>query len=541
MKFLFIGPGYPGVKGTSHGSGIGTYLREITLGLIAKGHACHVIAWGDDMTDHRPEISDRKAVSSSMSNVYGLKSMVSSQDGIPVFLLKHSYWPLIERIMPDSRDVWNMRQLAKRLDAEYHYDWIEIQSEEGIGIGVQREFPDKTILRVHTTLRQMVEYKGAGRKTADHRPQTADQREENTTQWGDNSSRSKVYSLMSKVSSALQGRKLRYRLGRERRSFAIAKRIVTHSETHAEEIKRLYPGIVEPVVVWHGIGPSVDSEQCAVGKSRNDNVAPLCERMSNEDDAHQEGGNDEDNLGGLKRDSNMDRQDKQDKEEKFSFSETSCKSCISMLKFPLDFRCRSTGYNLSYLEDGIKDNHRSQIGATSTSIPTFLIVGTPDRRKGFDRIRPVLEAYAAKFGPCRVVIVAGGASKETTDLRPQTSDQIVIEWKSGLSNDELASEYDSATLFLHLARYESFGIPLIEAASHGLPVVSTRVGIAPELLAEELSFGLVEGAAPNEVADALWQAAQRRSQLSPAIALRHALCFSRQAMTDAYLTILEAC
>jgi len=435
MKFLFIGPGFPGVKGASHGSGIGTYLREITLGLTERGHECHVIVWSNE--DSRFRIQDSNPDQRDDS----ITQPLPAQDigGVKVILLCHSYWPLIERMMPDSRDVWRVRRLVKQLDAKYHYDWIEIQSEEGIGIGVQRDFPNKTILRAHTTLLQMVEYKGERKQSIDPRPQA-------------------VYLCATpgvKFLPPLIGRKLLYRLRRERRSFQIAKRIVTHSKVHAEEIKRLYPGVVEPVVVWHGIGKSV--------------------------------------------------------------ARTNDASVVT----------------------GVPS------GSTNKGRPTFLLIGTIDRRKGFDRIRPVLEAYKAKYGFCRAVIVAGRGSVESLyatgtsayggDLMPQSAGLIDIEWKSGLSSEDLSIEYAHATVYLHLARYESFGVPLIEAACHGLPIVSTRVGIAEELLSGDLETCLVNGDDSCAIAETLHRAVENRVLMEKKVYLRYTNSFTRECMTVTFL------
>jgi len=582
MKFLFIGPGYPGVTGASRGSGIGTYLREITLGLKEREHECHVVVWGGESADlrpqtidHRPENPNRKEDSGLLrSKVNGLKSKVNPPrpqivDGVPVYLLKHSYWPIVERLMPDSRDVWNMRQLVKLLDAKYHYDWIEIQSEEGIGIGVQKAFPDKTILRAHTTLLQMVHYKGEkptnkreapgcrdsseplNNKRETHGGRTSCEPRTSNVQGSKYSSVTlpesaghaphptpgshevrppKERALKVAVRSAMLWCKLCYRLSRERRSFQIARRIMTHSKAHAQEMKRLYPGIVEPMMVWHGIGggavPCSDRPMWVHGMD--------CRR-------------------------------------------TECASHIEETVFQQPPMV-------------LPNNSKPITSNRGEAAPSFLIIGTPDRRKGFDRIRPVLEAYAAKYGPCRVVIVTpanpspffrnllinssdafllnvGGAVPcrdrsigapemnsrrtecashiEDTPVFQQTvggaggSSQITVEWKSGLSSEELTSEFADATVYLHLARYESFGIPLIEAASHGVPIVSTRVGIASELLDSELEDYLVDGDDPESCAQILGQAVLKRESLSTLLLQRFSERFTRARMVKDFVNMLE--
>jgi glycosyltransferase involved in cell wall biosynthesis len=50
-----------------------------------------------------------------------------------------------------------------------------------------------------------------------------------------------------------------------------------------------------------------------------------------------------------------------------------------------------------------------------------------------------------------------------------------------IPNNELHEFYASHSIFLNTTRYESFGVALIEAASTGIPIVSTRVGEIPYL------------------------------------------------------------
>lgn len=442
MRLLFIGPGYPGVEGTGSGSGIGTYLREITLGLTARGHECHVVVWED---------SESKCSGQESRPYLGFD--LHEVKGVRVCLLRHSYWPIIERAMPDSRDVWNMRRLVRRLDAEYHYDWIEIQSEEGIGIEVQRTFPNKTILRAHTTLMQMVEYKGE--KATGH----------------------EVHALKTGRLFDVQMRKLRARLRRERKSFEIAKRIITHSSAHADEIQRLFGGIVEPWIVHHGIGAaSKETRDCP---SHPDTFPP----------AERKGGD---------------------------------------------------GVELHGVDSPRSDVVRPMSQGSAFHIPTFLIIGTADRRKGFDRIRPVLETYATRYGLCRAIIVSSapvGIKAEFGLSADQVSDAKgwVVEWKTGLSTDQLDAEYKRATVYLHLARYESFGIPLVEAACHGVPVVSTRVGIAAELLTGELARFLVDGSDIAGIADALHSAVQDCVSVGGELLAVHENKFTREHMTESFL------
>ena len=49
---------------------------------------------------------------------------------------------------------------------------------------------------------------------------------------------------------------------------------------------------------------------------------------------------------------------------------------------------------------------------------------------------------------------------------------------------ELKAIYQSADIFVYPSLYENFGQPLLEAAAHGLPLISTSVGIARDIIIE---------------------------------------------------------
>ncbi len=381
MKFLFIAQGFPGVDGArrGRGSGIGTYLGELTKGLVARGHACDVLIWGN------PEVRSPQVV-----------------DGVVVHLVTNSYWPIIERFFPDSRDVFNLRRKVRQLDERNAYDWIEINSEEGIGIGVQKDLPGKTILRVHTTLAQMLKHKDLPAST-----------------------------------NAL------WRLAREQKSFALAERMWLSSEYHLDQLDKMFQ---------------------IRDKAR---IAPI-------------------------------------------------------------------GIDIPH------DAGNREMKSSAKEGPTFLIVGSPDKRKGFDLLRPILESYAGKYGACSVVIVSGCSDekKKELNLADPFPEGVTVEWRDELSDESLFKEYARATVLLHVARYESFGLPLIEAAAMGLPVVTTPVGIAPDLLSGELSGFLIDGRAPDQCATALSMAIRGRSDIGEKLHKRYLSGFTRNGMVDTYLNAL---
>ena len=379
MRFLFTAQGYPGVPGTSSGSGIGTYVREIALGLTDLGHECHAIVWSD----------------------HGSASE-SSVDGVMIHSVVRRHWPVLERWWPDSRCERDRVRVAAELDRRHRFDWIEIQSDEGVDHRIQERYPDRTILRIHTTLRQLCQYK-----------QIAPSRLTET--W----------------------------LGREKRSLMRADKIVTHSPLHASELVGLFPGIANPRIVPHGYGSPISP--------------------------------------------------------------------------------RSPG----------------QVG----SRPRFLMIGTFDLRKGTDRIGAVAKAFAEKVGPCEFRLVSTSPEsvlESQFGLTGPYPPGVSIQYLTRLTPEQLAEEYRNATAYLHLARYESFGYPLIEAAAQGIPVVATRTGIAPELLVGPLRPLIFEGDSPAECVRALALATHSQAEFGRRIYEGYVAGFTRRIMTERYLEALAA-
>jgi len=82
-----------------------------------------------------------------------------------------------------------------------------------------------------------------------------------------------------------------------------------------------------------------------------------------------------------------------------------------------------------------------------------------------------------------LVIVGDGPEKERLVLKAisyKLTTHVVFEF----SAHDLAPYYHAADIFLHTSNYEGYGMVLVEAAAAGLPIVTTAVGIAGEVLCD---------------------------------------------------------
>ena len=69
-----------------------------------------------------------------------------------------------------------------------------------------------------------------------------------------------------------------------------------------------------------------------------------------------------------------------------------------------------------------------------------------------------------------------------------------------LRGDALWQFYSACDIFLYASSYDNFGFALLEAAYFGLPIVSTDVGIASELIKDGKGGRIVSRNDPDEIA-----------------------------------------
>lgn len=111
-----------------------------------------------------------------------------------------------------------------------------------------------------------------------------------------------------------------------------------------------------------------------------------------------------------------------------------------------------------------------------------LYVGRLDSHKGVQDILgavPLLEAKASR--PWSIDVV--GERAPWFELPPAfEAKHERVRFRGRLAPEALARAYAEADLLILPSRYETFGLVLVEALAHGAPVLSTPVGIAPEIV-----------------------------------------------------------
>jgi glycosyltransferase involved in cell wall biosynthesis len=115
--------------------------------------------------------------------------------------------------------------------------------------------------------------------------------------------------------------------------------------------------------------------------------------------------------------------------------------------------------------------------------PSLLYVGN---RMGYKNFRTLLQAYGNSPILREFELVAFGGHPLGRDEQKEISRLGItdrVRFESG-SDRELAARYEAATAFIYPSKYEGFGIPPLEAMSHGCPVVCSNAGSIPEVVGD---------------------------------------------------------
>lgn len=144
-----------------------------------------------------------------------------------------------------------------------------------------------------------------------------------------------------------------------------------------------------------------------------------------------------------------------------------------------------------------------------TARPAFLMVGTLEPRKSH---RLALDAFELLWqeGRSMNLVVAGRAGKPWMsnyaselvakfDGHQELGDRLF--WLDGVSDKYLRALYDRSTALMMLSESEGFGLPLVEAANAGLPIIARDIPIFHELCAGNAYY--FDGKSAGDLAETL--------------------------------------
>ena len=161
---------------------------------------------------------------------------------------------------------------------------------------------------------------------------------------------------------------------------------------------------------------------------------------------------------------------------------------------------------------GLPKNARRQLSVINSS-PSFLMVGTIEPRKGYLQ---VIEAFTKLWldgAQINLVIVGKEGWLGLPDSQRRTIPKIVerlkghpeagrrLFWMEGASDEFLLSLYDACTCLIAASEGEGFGLPLIEAAQHKIPIIARNIPVFKEVAGAHAHY--FDGFEPKDLADAI--------------------------------------
>ena len=125
------------------------------------------------------------------------------------------------------------------------------------------------------------------------------------------------------------------------------------------------------------------------------------------------------------------------------------------------------------------------------SAPSFLMVGTLEPRKGQAQALAAFEALWRQELPVNLVLIgkAGWMMDEFTQSvrnHPELGQRLF--WLEGISDEFLEQVYAASTCLLAASEAEGFGLPLIEAAQHQLPIIARDIPVFREVAGEHAFY-----------------------------------------------------
>ncbi len=140
---------------------------------------------------------------------------------------------------------------------------------------------------------------------------------------------------------------------------------------------------------------------------------------------------------------------------------------------------------------GLPDDVQTSL-VTLRSKPTFLLVGTIEPRKGHLQVLAAFEKLWSEGCDLNLVIVGNEGWKLLLENERRTIPQIVSKmnalkseakffWLEGISDEYLEKVYEASTCLIAASEGEGFGLPLIEAAQHKLPIIARDIPVFREV------------------------------------------------------------
>lgn len=157
--------------------------------------------------------------------------------------------------------------------------------------------------------------------------------------------------------------------------------------------------------------------------------------------------------------------------------------------------------------------------------PTVLMVGTLEPRKGHDQVLAAFELLWQQTSPAPLLVIAGHPGWKTEALQlqlqqhPQAGKRVL--WLQNASDELLQALYAACRGVVVASRAEGFGLPLVEAALHGKPLLVRDLPVFREIKVPHVSY--FDSDTPEALASALlhWMESIANNTARPTMPTRY--------------------
>lgn len=192
--------------------------------------------------------------------------------------------------------------------------------------------------------------------------------------------------------------------------------------------------------------------------------------------------------------------------------------------------------NIDLLHNSIATTHPHTYRSADESSPLILsYFGVITGRKG---IFEVLEAIALckkqLNGNIKFHIGGNGEIDRMNETIRRLGLEDTVIYEGWLGEHEKTQLLEKSDIFVHPSNFESFGISILEAIAHGVPVITTAVGGITDLVTDRFNGIVVEPGNVSQIADAIIYLAnhpEERARLGEN-AGRHAANFCHEQIAE---------
>lgn len=141
----------------------------------------------------------------------------------------------------------------------------------------------------------------------------------------------------------------------------------------------------------------------------------------------------------------------------------------------------------------------------------FVAVGRLELQKGFDLLIQAFSAVICRHPDAKLKIYGAGSQKEELEALIVSLGLMGVVTLCGARQD-ISSAYSQADFFVLSSRYEGFGLVIVEAQAHGLPVISYDCPRGPsEIITHRKNGLLVNNGSVEALAEGMLELVNDRS------------------------------